>query len=95
MVPGTAPTDPEEYAVASMQLSTTLGFALGPGLEGAIIGISTETWKSLTGGTIMITIIFLASACLAVLAAFQLPGKTHEPMSSLAPNALEHGDSPA
>ncbi|MBO0781944.1 MAG: MFS transporter [Ktedonobacteraceae bacterium] len=91
----TAPTDQEGYAVASMQLSTTLGFALGTGLEGAIIGISTEAWKSLTGGTIMITIIFLASACLAVLAAFRLPGKTHEPISSLAPNVLERGDSPA
>ena len=78
----TAPAGQEGSATASMELASVLGSALGTGLGGVIIGVTSAAGSVAGTGIAVVDIFVLAVTGLAILTAVRLPGRP-QPTASL------------
>ena len=69
----TAPPGQEGSATASMELASVLGSALGTGLGGTIIGVTTARGSTPGTGITVVDIIVIAITSIAILTAIRLP----------------------
>jgi MFS-type transporter involved in bile tolerance (Atg22 family) len=67
----TAPPGQEGSATASMEIASVLGSALGTGLGGVIIGVTSAAGT----GIAVVDIFVIAVTGLAILTAVRLPGR--------------------
>jgi MFS family permease len=78
----TAPPGQEGSATASMELASVLGSALGTGLGGVIIGVTSAAGSVAGTGIAVVDLFVLAVTGLAILTAVRLPGRP-QPTASL------------
>ena len=71
----TAPAGQEGAATASMELAAVLGSALGTGLGGVIIGVTSAAGSVAGTGIAVVDLCVLAVTGLAILTAVRLPGR--------------------
>lgn len=71
----TAPAGQEGVATASMELAAVLGSALGTGLGGVIIGVTSAAGSVAGTGIAVVDLCVLAVTGLAILTAVRLPGR--------------------
>ena len=77
----TAPAGQEGSATASMELAAVLGSALGTGLGGVIIGVTSAAGSVAGTGIAVVDLFVLAVTGLALLTAVRLPGRLHHTAS--------------
>jgi len=77
----TAPAHQEGSALASMQLSSVLGSALGTGFGGVIIGLVAAAGGSPRSGILVVDILVIAAIGLAILTAVGLLDRPHQASS--------------